>query len=958
MTANQLEELFNKLKEKEISFDLVNEVLEFYENAKNSNNALYQIKAIDFIVSIIIDTKVEAYDDALRIALDNYELAESYSDVYPEEFKTLLDKIIYIYITKQNYQKGLEFANREKDFIDANNKDEVNRWLLNYAYIYHGIDDRINALNKLQAIIANNPTDDIKSIVLNDMVNLYIDDGAYEEAKKTLNDCYELALRINDEQGIRYSEYLKGRLYHLQNDYKNSYKTIFAMLKNNNTFDEEYFIYINEFISLLIDMQEYNHGFEFVEKYFEEVVKSDYLENKLIFFKNALRIQIALNFKKRRGVCYDSETLLNEIEKLQKQIDKNKEVNLNNMLESELLLENRNRERELTKKIKENLLSIDYNNFTSLRDFLLSYSNSLSNVLPMDEILFVLFDKKVNTVLPIFPKNPEEISTYQFKNGRLYERKIGYESLDKMVITKVIEDNKEVLLDFTKNNYAYINPITKDLYFNEKFKYIGAYPLRDEEDIFGEVIYLSKSNNIIDQYNNSILEIATSIFKANLNNIFYISSNSIENELFKSITKELNYGIFYYSDNNKLFILSDNLKELLSINNSELTQKKFNDLISQNDISQYSKKFAQIETKNEYTISYHITSGDDSILVREQAKPLIIDGNLYYVGTIEKVVIDEAVKNHLDMNYLQDGVSLNKALELLKGKKMSGVVVKSKNDIFNDLQKAFDSTVYFNNGLYYVLFDDVKIKDIQLKIKLYKELFNNVSYTIIESPNPLVRINDLIGVSEYVLSNAGLGYTVFSTELYASFISVNTIATNVSIGILEEKISLITQNVTSNNQFVGYYVTPNIPGVYDNKNLTVVSRQTLNLLDQYMVSLLNKEETISFYSLSLESLDAILKNNILNNESKIVFNVNSYDDVNLINDVINELALTKSRLIIDMKLFKGLSIENISKLNGIILGFNEDINEEYKNVIDMFINNYSFFDNEESLKISKIINKK
>ena len=147
-------------------------------------------------------------------------------------YKEYLQKLSYIYITKQLYKQALSIENEYKNYIDPENKDEVNRWQLELAYIHNAIDEKNEALRKFQAILLNNPTDEIKSVCLSNISQLYIKANDIINAKKTLEENYNFAKAINDEEGIRYITCLKGKIYRLEKDYKNSYNTLYPLIMN------------------------------------------------------------------------------------------------------------------------------------------------------------------------------------------------------------------------------------------------------------------------------------------------------------------------------------------------------------------------------------------------------------------------------------------------------------------------------------------------------------------------------------------------------------------------------------------------------------------------------------------------------------------------------------------------------------------------------------------------------
>ena len=417
MNANELKELYLKLKEREVNLDLLEEADNLRMEAKKTNNDEYYLRGTLLIIDIFMHGDETLLDDALRLGIDNYNLARDYSEKFPDIYKTYLSFLAYIYITKQLYQQALQVETERKNYIDPTDKNEVNRWQLELAYIYNAIDEKTEALRKFQAILVNDPDNETKSVCLSDLAQLYIEEHDFDNAKKTLEENYRFAKEINDEEGIRYINCLKGKIYHLEGNFKNSYNTLYPLVKDIKELNMENFNYLNEFLSLLIDMGRYNEGLDIVNRYYKEVGFSYDLADKLLFYKNALRLEVSENLKKKKGNLFDSNSLLEEIDKLEKEILKNKEINSSKIKESELDLDTFNKERAITSKIKDSLLNINTTNYRSLREFIFDFAKSLNDVIPMDEVLVVLFDKSLNQDLSIMPLKEELISTYQHKHN-------------------------------------------------------------------------------------------------------------------------------------------------------------------------------------------------------------------------------------------------------------------------------------------------------------------------------------------------------------------------------------------------------------------------------------------------------------------------------------------------------------------------------------------------------------
>lgn len=957
---------YNQLKEKDINLDLLSEISELRDFCEEENNKEYYFLCSNLIIKILINEGL--LDDALKTAVYTQSLFDDYKSIYQEIYKELLDNLAYIYITNQNYLRALEVEHLKKEFLDSSKQEEVNRWLLECSYIHEAIGEKNEALTKLKAILMNNPTDFTKSVALSNLIKLYIDLNDLSSAKEKLVECFDLVNRINDNEGIRYCEYLNGKINHLEKNYEESYVFLSKLVDGITQLDSENFNYLNEFISLLSDMEKYQEGLNLASKYLDIVNSSTDLENRLVFYKSYLRLNLLIN-KKKKGF-FDYTQLLDQINMLETEMLKNKNIKTTELRENDLLIESENSAKTISKKLVEGIESLDFKAKDSIRSFLIKYSYSLVNKIPMDEIQYYLFDKSVSTVLPVLPTNINLISSYQYRNNRLYERKINYRDIEKTAILKIIEEQKLFSCDLSKPSNSYVDAITgNDFTYN----YLVAIPLFNDQGIFGCALHLSKSDYIVSNFSLAFLKTAALVFESHLVNLLFIENNKLENKLLATATNELNYGIFYYNDYNKKMFLSDNLKNILNLSN-EIFINQYNSLVLQSDLEEYSKKHQAISAKTGYSITYHLNINNENVLFREQANPIELNNSLYYVGTIDKVIIDDVI-NEINRDKLLSISELKRDLERKKNKSFVGLVIKSNLSKINIVQKDdylyhlsselkdhYQTAIYLMDDMFVLLFDDYTVKD--LKKKITKSLFKkyDCKYTILQYPKLLVRLDDFIGFAKFILKQEIVETEIeFSNELYAKYISVCTINSCVNTAIVNDNVDLLAQHVTLDSQLVGYFITPNIMGVYNDPNvLKVIDKELQYKLDEYIINQLECKDFISIYSLSLDSLLNICTGSVkeIKENAKIVFEIKEVDSIDplMINQIIQILAKTKCRLIISSRLLKAITIDNLINNGSVILGFNEVIDENYLHNYKEFITPY-YFNILNGLKIGKVIRK-
>ena len=88
------------------------------------------------------------------------------------------------------------------------------------AYIHEALGERNRSLTELNAILRNDPDDSIKIIALNNITKIYIEDKNITEALIHLSECFALCVKINDKNGEDYCNYLRAKIYRLQNNHK------------------------------------------------------------------------------------------------------------------------------------------------------------------------------------------------------------------------------------------------------------------------------------------------------------------------------------------------------------------------------------------------------------------------------------------------------------------------------------------------------------------------------------------------------------------------------------------------------------------------------------------------------------------------------------------------------------------------------------------------------------------
>ena len=696
----ELIEKLNKILENELTSKLIPDILtiqnEFLKIKDYNNYYLCTNKIIDIYIN------EENLDEALDLALDLY--SKSNLSSFRESYKQVIDQLIYIYITKQYYQRALSLLNKKKELIDINNNDEVNRLYLELSYIHEALGEKSASLGKLKAILENNPSLETKTVVLSNITKLYIDNNNFDEAKKTLQESIELVDQINDVEGKRYCKYLRGLIAHLEGNFKEAKKYLYDLYKNIKPNDNlrENITYINEYFNLILDMNDYKEAIEITEKYLEVVLKCDDSFNKLIFLKNILRLGVMSPnaLKKVYKGKYDTETILKMVNNLEAENSANNTLKSTEIKEDELSFQMTNSENTLYSRLLQNLndVIVDYAD-GNIRSLLINYSSSLRNKVMFDEVLYVILNKENNMIVPNIETTFDRVYTYQFKNERLYERELNFDVLIQTPIEKLLTQTNDIniILDSEVNM---LDPITLKPY-SDNYKYMHAISLKKNNKVYGACIYLSKGVNLQNPFSNVLINLSSKMLSYALISLFNQNCNLLQYNLLNVCDSKSPTGIFYYSVKDMQYILSEKCQKILNIDKPKISKEEYVKLISKSDLKEYLKQKELLEKQEEYEVKYHVNIKEKNILVSEVASPFITNsGEQYYCGRISLLEFDETFLHEIKQFHPLSFKEFSLYLDTLKDKSFKVLAINSRKDIFTELYNLFNDNIYFINNIY------------------------------------------------------------------------------------------------------------------------------------------------------------------------------------------------------------------------------------------------------------------
>lgn len=886
---------------------------------------------------------------------------------YKDNYKRLLDFYVYIYIHKQFYERALSYSSIKMNYIDVTNQKEINRWYLERSYIYEAVNDSIQAFRQLEIILNNDPEDYIKSIALENIIKLYIDNNDLYNAQIRLDESMEFALKINDQEGLDYCTFLQSKIYRLKEQYDLAFKTI-KSLKINDNLDELNFSYLNEYINLCIDSERYNDGINIASKYYESVKNSKDFENMLLFYKNYLRLSLTINPRQvKQRLFINSFEIFDKINDLELTINNNKAVESSKIREDEIQLELRLNEERGYNAFNDIVNYIKFNENSTLRDFIFDYFSSLSFKFTLADATLVLFGKLTKELIKTDNKKSDEISTYQFKNNRLYERNCEFSLINNTLVEKLIDAPVDfITFDINNSSVDYNDLLQTKLYKELNYKFVICMPIYDNNELVGATLINLFNNDLNNTKSLTEIKLINKLFGVNL--LKYLNKVSFDNQegIINATVNNLNIASFYQiiDGKNKLH-LSDKLKKMLGVNDEILSEVVYVSNLNPTDYDKYLTKYDYFEKKVPYRITYHYEIDGKEYLFSEQASPYINKNNeLYYCGTIEKVIIDSELSNEvINANeglILLDFEQLNIRLENLKKSSFTGFAFKSndnKNKVFDKLKKVFNEKVYNDDNLFVVIvpFKELKSREANKLVKECNDI-DFISYTFINYPSQLLRISDFIEISQFLLNNDG--YVEFNNENYASFISYNTVTNCVLKAINTNTVEVAFNKLTINN-INGLYLIPSITGVYGVNSIYQLKKKLINDLDVALLKKLKCIETndLIVKNINISSLYNVLLNkeleSVLDNEN-LVFMINDLEtNGNLFNDVLKKISKTKSKIIINESNLKCLSLNSLKYYSNVIVGYVGD-NNDCLNVLDQYNKNYLKI-SKDSIKISNDI---
>lgn len=980
-----IRDIYNELTSRTLALSDFDEIMKLKNQCKAEMNQEYLYLCEILIIDLYINE--DLYDDALNIA--NKAINAIDSVVFQKIYVSLLERFIYIFIQKRNFKSAYRYAFMKRNYIDLDNIDEVNRWYLEMAYIYAELNQKDKALKNLKAILSNYPNDSLKALTLSNMTKLYIDEKQVEQAKKTLNDCISLVYKLGDEEGILYCNYLNAKLYILEKNYKYAKHSFQDVFKNLHTVTDDYLNIVNEYISLLIEMDLYDEANRMCVRYLKDIENTKELDIKKNFYTNYLKIHVLRN----KNIRDDVRGLLKAIEILQKEIDKNEDSIINESNEDEKKIEIEDQLSKLIQRIEKtvNITLISLEN-DGIRNAFMNYSKQLEQHIAFDEATYVIFPVDTFDVVTEVVDNFNKVYTFNYKKERLYEREITYNNIKDSIVEMLISSNHEIMVDLS-DSYLNVKDInTNESYIDSGFKSLIAIPLFNRNEIYGCVIYLSKTSELINPDVMTNLKIATKLLEPKLINIYYEENIRTLKTINNNIINYVNKGVFYYNVENKMFTFSNNLLKFFDIDSRKLSNGDFEDFVKNEDLPTRSKINKNIENVEEYKCEYRVIINQKEYLVNEVAYPYITrDGVLrFYFGVISVIKDAIEIENEIYKRFSEEDFKIDFQEISEKSKTVdykcnfilfrvnniekykANVQLRIYDYVYSRIQKEFSLKSYYlkNNDVIAVV-ENLDSKQIEKNVKTLINNFDKglidedqlvyyeVKASMVRFPVDTYNLKELIEFTNLAISSLEV-YQPFNDKIRSLYIKKKGITACVNEHIIKNEIELLYAPLKLKDQDSGYLIKYNINGLdlheniqnhLDNSLLIALEKLVFGkLISTMKTNLMHK----IYLNVSINTLEYLLREKVLTKEHiekyRNIYLIISDFNIN-INKVIKDLEKFEFGIILNFNVFNSINLNTFIN-NKLIKGIytNEDLKDKHEYINVFKILNYEIISDQANFE--------
>lgn len=907
-----IKEQFEFLESQEYKFSLINDINALKEQCILEKNTEYYYKCILLMSDLYIEHQNN--DEALNLLMK--EIKNLDKSIFVTIYYDFLDRLIYLYINKRNYNVALRYISQKEKIVNKKDSESLNRLYLEYSYVYGNMNDLDKSLDYLQLIINNSPSDELKSVVYSNITKIYIDKNDVEKAKEYLNECLTIS---NDHESEVYNDYLLAKICVLEgksNDALQLYDGIFV----NEEINSMTLSMMNEYLSLLNKLKKYNKSLLlmnklsiFINATSDLIILRDFLKNKLDYF---------IGIKDNNSISATKK----EIENIEKIIEEDEKSLLNANIEEELNDIKEKTEEEAFNKIDLLTSLVDTAlKGNTLREILMDFSIKVQKIINFDEMQFVLFNRVDEREYQML----DSVGCFKYKNKRLYEKKVPYESLKGSIVELMINNNKPVVIDFNNFNVDVKDIFNNSIYDRETLKFMNAIPCVYKDDIFAAVVYSSKETDLTNHSNAILLKIATKLIESSLIIQFIEDNNSKIEKLNDFIIKENNIGVFQL--NNNTLYLSDALKQMLSIKQNSISVDSFMKKVSKSDINRF---IDHLKATEKIDIRYKYETANKIVEVEEILNPITdFDGKiLYYQGIIK-------IANSDNFGYVLSNKDLYERIEELKSKtkaiefKFSFIKIIGTVDEYQNIKNTFGVEPYYlNDGSYIVVLENESNQ--RTLDRLTRGMKNSLS--IIRYPRDIINIDEMLDIASIMIDQ---DVVYFTNNIYRIYIKKTNLI-NKFDKILSGDLQLNALEYKCFDDSLLYEIKPMMLGFDEQENITeyLKGEQLQKFEYKIIESFTNKSfDDKSFMVLSNASIYKFLTEFDDVKKSNLTFVMKEVNELTPL--IIEKIKLLNLKLFIDYNIINKIEAYYFSTniIDGIYIRNNNsiDVNRIFK-ILTMF----------------------
>ncbi|HEY8444497.1 MAG TPA: hypothetical protein VIK94_00050, partial [Bacilli bacterium] len=506
----------------------------------------------------------------------------------------------------------------------------------------------------------------------------------------------------------------------------------------------------------------------------------------------------------------------------------------------------------------------------------------------------------------------DNITTYNYKKERLYERTISFDNLKNTVVEAMINHGNEIIVDLNETNLELLDVNTQKKYKDFGINYLYAIPNYRGEELFATVIYESQYTDFTALENNIILKVATKLLEVKiLNTYLKINEHIYDFVLDRIITNNNIYTIIH--DYNKL-ILSDELKKLLELKDNLISLDNYMEMIAKSDVSKYQElDFSSPQT---YDLEYHLKVNDRYLLVHEQISPFTHDKILFFFSTLTLQELQIAAKPNDDKFFekVQDLKKQTNNPEFA----FSLIRIEGDDRDYDHITQVFGIPPYYLTDGTYVIIMENEVN--QRTLDKYVRALNN-KVAIVRYPRDLVNIDEVIKFSKINLDHH---ITYFTDEMYQQYLKKVSI-NNLVKKMLTAPLEIWYQELDSDKK--SYEVKCKVNGLTSKDNIR-------NFLDQDLLmeydeaifnNFVNQNIHVNYYlNLTVTSAINLYQKRKFKAANNIIICLDHYDEN--ICKIVPKLKSLGFRVFFDQELFEYVSIYDLIDLNidGIMINIGLD----------------------------------